>query len=172
MPAKRPTARPAPTGPAASPLLTAGTVLAAVGFGLYLLIDRGRVAWPPADLLANLSVMAGALALAGPAVLARREGGGGLGELLWLTGGALIWVNNLAALTRGEARSAAAWVIPLGARPMGLTMLAVLLAGWRSRGLNWSWSWSDVTGWILGLYWVGMAAADLIPGRPAGLARL
>jgi hypothetical protein len=53
---------------------------------------------------------------------------------------------------------------------MGLTMFAVLLAAWRCRVAGASWSWTNVTGWVLGLFWVVMAASTLVPGRVFGLA--
>jgi hypothetical protein len=48
---------------------------------------------------------------------------------------------------------------------MGLTILAVLLAGWRCRLVGRNWSWTNVTGWLLGLYWVGMALVTFLPER-------
>ncbi len=46
---------------------------------------------------------------------------------------------------------------------MGLTILAVLLAGWRWRAEGKDWSWTNVTGWVLGLFWVGMGVATMPP---------
>ena len=66
-------------------------------------------------------------------VLARGEGGeAGLGELLWMTGGLLVWVLDAVAALRGQWRTHA-WVTPLGSQMMGLTVLSVMLAGWRCR---------------------------------------
>ncbi len=48
---------------------------------------------------------------------------------------------------------------------MGLTMLAVLLAGWRSKAGARNWSWTNVTGWLLGVFWVGMGLTTLVPAR-------
>jgi hypothetical protein len=143
-----------------------GTALllgAAVSYALGLLVMRGRVTWPPHELLASIYTVAGCLALVGPFVLARGETEGGLGELLWMTGGLLAWVFDAVALIRGQWRSAT-WATPLGAETMGLIMLAVLLAGWRCRVGGRAWSWTNVIGWSLGLYWVGMAALALLPG--------
>ncbi|MHC5537833.1 hypothetical protein ACYOEI_06345, partial [Singulisphaera rosea] len=70
---------------------------------------------------------------------------------------------------RGLWRSQA-WVTPLGYETMGLTMLAVLVAGWRCRLGARHWSWTNVTGWILGVYWVAMAFSTLVPSRYIGLA--
>jgi hypothetical protein len=163
--------RPMPTTQAASksaapPLLNAVMMGAALAYGVWMLVQRGRLSWPPHDVLADAYTLAGCLALVGPLVLARREAEGGVGDLLWMTGGLLVWVFDMAALVQGNgwARS---WITPLGARTMGLTMLAVLLAGWRSRGAGREWSWTNVTGWILGLFWVGMAVLSLAPGRAA-----
>jgi len=156
---------------APTPLVNALLLTAAVGYGLWLLVARGRVSWPPHDLLANAYTMAGCLALIGPVVLWRREGGeGGLGDLIWLTGGLLVWVFDLSALARGRSVSAASWATPLDVRTMGLMILAVVVAGWRSRGAGRSWTWTNVTGWLLALLWVGLAAASLIPARSIGLA--
>ena len=53
-------------------------------------------------MLASLGTVAGCLALVGPIVLFRRGPGseGGVGNLVWMTGGLLIWVHDLAALPR------------------------------------------------------------------------
>jgi hypothetical protein len=142
--------------------LVVGTAFAA---GLAILVARGRVGWPPHHLLTSLYTVAGCLALVGPVVLGRSDAaGGGLGELLWMTGGLLIWVNDAAAVARGQWRSAS-WVTPLDHQSMGLIVLAVLLAGWRCRLIGRSWSWTNVTGWILGLFWVGLALATWVPSR-------
>jgi hypothetical protein len=154
------------------PFINALLVALAAGYGLWLLVTRGRVSWPPTELLSSIYMFAGCLALVGPIVLLRRDGEeGGLGDLVWMTGGLLIWVFDLAGLVRGEARTMA-WATPLGALPMGLTILAVLLAGWKAQGAarGGSWSWTNVTGWVLGIFWVGMAIAAMIPGRTLGLA--
>ncbi len=152
-----------PSAVASSPLSTAVLLAAALSYGLWLLVSRGRVSWPPGELLANAYTVAGCLALVGPVVLARRDRSeSGLGELLWMTGGLLVWVNDLAAVLRGEFRSLA-WTTPLGYQPMGLALLAVLLAGWRLHGSGRSWSWTNVIGWILGVFWVGMGLATLLP---------
>jgi hypothetical protein len=161
-----PSRRASPSAPAlsTSPLVNAALLSAALAYGLWLLVARGRLSWPPHELLSGGYTLAGCLALVGPLVLARRGSGeGGLGDLLWLTGGLLLWIFDLAALARGEAH-VISWVNPLGVRTMGLAMLAVLLAGWRSQGLGKGWTWTNVTGWLLGLFWVGMALASLLPG--------
>ncbi len=165
--------RPAPKSPAATPapLLNVVLLVLAIVYGLWLLVQRGRVSWPPHELLSSIYTLAGCLALVGPILLFRRESGGelGLGDLLWMTGGALVWIFDLAAVARGQWRTTS-WATPLDALPMGLTMLAVLLAGWRARGAGRNWSWTNVTGWILGLFWVGMAMSALVPAGSIGLA--
>ena len=169
MPPKRAATYNAPS-PYASPLVNLALLGAAVGYGLLVLVGRGRVSWPPHELLAGSYTLAGCLALVGPVVLSRRgTAEGGLGELLWMTGGLLIWTFDLAAALRGEVRTLS-WATPLGSQTMGLTILAVLLAGWRTRGGARNWSWTNVTGWILGLFWVGLGMASLLPGHLAGLA--
>lgn len=170
MPPKR-AATTTPSAPSASPLTNVALLGAALGYGLLILVGRGRVSWPPHELLAGSATVAGCLALVGPIVLARRgTAEGGLGDLTWMTGGLLVWAFDLAAVLRGEARMLS-WATPLGTQAMGLTILAVLLAGWRMRGGARNWSWTNVTGWILGLVWVGLGMASLLPSRlAAGLA--
>ena len=64
---------------------------ASLVWGATLLIHRGRLTWPPYELLASLSTLAGCLALVGPVILARSgELKGSLGELMWLFGGLLV----------------------------------------------------------------------------------
>lgn len=171
MASKRSATKYAPPGgqTTSGPVLNALLVGAALCYGLSLLVSGGRVSWPPTQLLANLYTVAGCLGVIGPVVLWRSQSGdGGLGELLWMTGGLLIWVFDAVALLQGEWRTASL-VTPLGYRTMGLTMLAVLIAGWRSRGGDRGWSWTNVVGWGLGLFWVGMAVASLWPGRGLGV---
>jgi len=145
-------------------------LLAALGYGLYLLVKKGAVNWPPNDLLASIYTLAGCLALVGPFVLARAESGErGLGELLWMTGGLLLWVSNVAAIIRGTWQIRT-WATPIGYETMGMTILAVLLAGWSCRLGSRSWAWTNVTGWVLGVFWVGMALSTFMPARAAGLA--
>lgn len=154
----------------AAPVLNAFLIVLAMGFGLWLLVRRGNVSWPPTNLLASAYTIAGCLALAGPLVLARREGGdgAGLGELAWLTGGTLVWVHDVVAAIQGDYR-AASWPTPLAAPTMGLTILAVVVAAWRLRGGGRDWSWTNVLGWVLGLFWIGMGVAALWPSRGLGL---
>jgi hypothetical protein len=168
MATKRPTAKTSPAG--GSPLINAALFALALVLGAWLLYARGRVSWPPTELLASVYTVAGCLALVGPVVLLRRGGDElGLGELLWMAGGLLIWIFDLAALARGDLRLAAG-PTPLSYQPMGLTILAVLIAGWRCRLGGPGWSWTNVTGWVLGLFWVGMAATTLLPARATGMA--
>jgi hypothetical protein len=134
--------------------------------GLAILVMRGRLSWPPHQLLSSIFTVAGCLAMVGPVVMARGDAGDrGLGELLWMTGGLLVWVFDILALVRGQWRTMA-WATPLGAQTMGLTILAVLLAGWRCRLVGRNWSWTNVTGWLLGVYWVTMALVSFLPQRP------
>ncbi len=157
------------TGPPTGTLVNAVLVGLAVCYGFTVLVSRGRVAWPPNQLLAGVYTVSGALALVGPIVLARREAGGGLGELLWMTGGLLLWVFDALAFTRSDWRSTS-WVTPIGYQTMGLTMLAVLVAGWRCRVSGRGWVWTNVTGWLLGLFWVGMALSTLWPAQGLAIA--
>jgi hypothetical protein len=135
-------------------------LMIALGWGLSVLYQRGRLTWPPLGLLASLSTLAGCLALVGPLILARAgERDGSLGELVWLTGGLLVWLFDIAAAIQGHARTVN-WATPLNERTMGLAILAVLLAGWRCGLAGRDWSWTNVTGWTLGLFWVGLAAGS------------
>jgi hypothetical protein len=173
---KRASAKPpasASPSSASSPILTASLLAGAVGVGLWTLVERGRVSWPPTQLLASLFTVAGCLALVGPVLLVTRKGKeeGGLGELLWMAGGLIVWVFDLAAVLKGEWRGLA-WTSPLGYQAMGLTILAVLIAGWRWRSGSRDWSWTNVTGWLLGLFWVGMGLSTMAPpGHLLALAR-
>lgn len=145
---------------------------AALAWGLSLLFQRGRLTWPPLALLSSLSTLAGCLALVGPLILARSTGReGSLGELVWLTGGLMLWLFDLAGALQGQAR-ALNWTTPLGDRTMGLVILAVLLAGWKCSGAERNWSWTNVTGWALGLFWVAMGIGSWFLAPSAGLSSL
>jgi hypothetical protein len=166
--------RAAPKVPAQSasspPLANALLLGVALCGGLAMLFARGRLTWPPTELLASVYTVAGCLALIGPILLHRRDSSEvGLGELLWMAGGLVVWMFDLAAIARGDYRTFS-WATPLGYQPMGLTILAVMLAAWRCRVAGSSWSWTNVTGWALGLFWVAMAASTLVPARVLGLA--
>jgi hypothetical protein len=52
---------------------------------------------------------------------------------------------------------------------MGLVVLALFAAGWRIHGPGHSWSWTNVVGWLLGMFWVGMGLATLWPGAAVAL---
>lgn len=159
------------SGPAGSspPILNAGLLVLAAGYGTWLLVNRGKLSWPPHDLLAGIYTLAGCVALAGPIILARRDPGegGGIGELAWLVGGLLIWIHDLVGALRGEYRSAT-WPTPIASSTLGLTILAVVLAGWRLRGGSRGWAWTNVVGWVLAIFWVGMGLIALWPTRSAG----
>jgi hypothetical protein len=161
----------APASSSSTPPLANALLLGlALCGGLGLLFARGRLSWPPTELFASTYTVAGCLALIGPILLHRRDSAEvGLGELLWMSGGLVVWVFDLAAIARGDYRSLS-WATPLGYQPMGLTILAVMLAAWRCRVAGSNWSWTNVTGWALGLFWVAMAASTLIPARVLGLA--
>src|SRR5919112_407255 len=88
MPPKRVATPHAPSPSASSPLLNVALLGAAVGYGLLVLVDRGRVSWPPRELLAGSYTLAGCLALVGPVILARRGSAeAGLGGLLLMDRG-------------------------------------------------------------------------------------
>jgi hypothetical protein len=148
-------------------------LIAALTVGFAVLVQRGRLSWPPLNLLSSLSTLAGCLALVGPLVLARTSSrDGSLGELLWLTAGLLVWLFDLGAILQGQFRTVN-WATPLGERTMGLIILAILLAGWRCGLAGRNWTWTNVFGWSLGLFWVGLAIGSwwLAPGSVlSGLA--
>src|SRR5579885_2275997 len=63
-------------------------VAAALAWGVALLVQRGRMTWPPYSLLSSLATLAGCLALVGPFIFFRSsEIQGSLGELAWMTAG-------------------------------------------------------------------------------------
>lgn len=167
MPAKRPMPRTEGRRPA--PLGTAIWLgLATVG-GVGSLVSRGRLNWPPTELLADLATVGGCLALIGP-ILMHRKGSQehGIGDLVWLAAGMLVWVFDLAAVARGEARGWN-WATPLEAQAMGLSVLAVGLAAWRSGVARPTWAWTNVIGWVLGVFWVASAVSSLWPTRALGI---
>jgi hypothetical protein len=142
---------------AGRPIINALLVGAALLWGVSLLVRGGRLSWPPYSLLNSLSTLAGCLALVGPLILIRSGGlSGSLGELVWLTAGLLVWIFDIEGILRGQWRSLQ-WATPLHERAMGLTMLAVLLAGWKCGMASWKWSWTSLTGWLLSTFWIGMA---------------
>ncbi len=151
-----------------SAVLNATLLAAALSLGLWLLVSRGQMTWPPSRLLANLYTIAGCLALVGPVVLARRGGEGSLGDLIWMTGGSLLWITDCAGLLQGNFRLAN-WATPLGYQPMGFLTLALVISGWRIHGAGQTWSWTNIIGWVLGLFWIGMSLATLWPGAAVAL---
>lgn len=153
-----------------SAITNALLVAAALAWGLSLLVQRGRMTWPPYSLLSSLATIAGCLALVGPFILFRAgEIQGSLGELAWLTVGILIWTFDLAAVIQGQWRTIP-WATPLSDRTLGLTVLAVLVAGWKCGLAQRNWSWTNVIGCLLSAFWVGMALCSWLmsaPGRPS-----
>jgi hypothetical protein len=171
MSAKR-SAGPSPRAAASSgsAIINALLVAAAMAWGLTLLVQRGRMTWPPYSLLSNLATLAGCLALVGPIILFRSgEVQGSLGELAWLTAGLLIWAFDIAAALQGQWKTIH-WATPLSDRTLGLMILAVLVAGWKCGLAQRDWSWTNVAGWMLSAFWVGMAICSWFlaaPGRPS-----
>jgi hypothetical protein len=157
----------AASGSAISNAILVGVALA---WGLGLLVQRGRMTWPPYALLSSLATVAGCLALVGPLIFFRSgEIQGSLGELAWMTAGILIWAYDIAAVLQGQWRSLH-WATPLSDRTLGLTVLAVLVAGWKCGLAQRNWSWTNVAGCVLSAFWVAMAICSWImtsPGRPS-----
>ncbi len=150
----------------ANALLIASALIA----GTFLLVERGKLTWPPYSLLSSLTTIAGCLALVGPIILARSGNiSGSLGELGWLTAGLLVWLFNLNALLQGQWRNTS-WATPLPDRSMGLFLLAVLLAGWKCGLADRNWNWTNVAGWLLSIFWVTTAALSyILPATGRGL---
>jgi hypothetical protein len=160
------------SAPANHAIINALLIGAAVAWGIGLLVQKGRLTWPPYALLASLSTLAGCLALVGPLILSRSgEIEGSLGELSWLAGGLLVWLFDAEALARGQWKNLH-WATPLHDRTMGLMVLAILLAGWRCGLSQWKWSWTNITGWVLSAFWIGMAIGSwfLAPAWRASVA--
>ena len=131
MAAKRASSSSAASGSSDHAVTNAILLAAAARAGLEPALPAREAHLAPLALLSSLSTLAGCLALVGPLILARsgsREGS--LGELVWLTGGLLVWLFDLAGTLQGQARTLN-WATPLGERTMGLVILAVLLAGWK-----------------------------------------
>ncbi len=150
----------------------ANTLLMALAgaYAVYLQVSHGRLTWNVEQFLSAAYTLSGCLALIGPLVLLRPgiRADSGLGDLSWLTGGLLIWIFNLANLVQGgDPRQA--WITPLGATSMGLTILAVMIAGSKSRGKG-TLSWTNLTGWVLGLFWIGLSVYTIWPDEAIGVA--
>jgi hypothetical protein len=156
--AKRAVSNSARSASASNPAIANALLVgAALLCGAGLLVQKGRLTWPPYQLLASLSTLAGCLAMVGPLILIRSaEIEGSLGELLWLTGGLLVWFFDIEAVMQGHWKTIP-WATPLQDRTLGLAILAVLLAGWKCGLADRNWSWTNVTGWLLSAFWVGMA---------------
>src|SRR5262249_9748568 len=130
-----------PAATSGSAITNAILVAAALAWGLSLLVQRGRMTWPPYSLLSSLATIAGCLALRGPFLLFRSgDIQGSLGELAWLTAGILVWAFDMAAVVQGQWRTLP-WATPLSDRTLGLTVLAVLVAGWRCGLAQRNWAW-------------------------------
>ena len=161
---------PRAAGASGSAITNAILMAAALAWGLSLLVQRGRMTWPPYSLLSSLATLAGCLALVGPFILFRTgEIQGSLGELAWLTAGILIWTFDLVAIVQGRWRTIP-WATPLSDRTLGLMVLAVLVAGWKCGLAQRNWSWTNVLGCLLSAFWVGMAVCSWLmtaPGRPS-----
>lgn len=151
------------TNAGAPPLWNAVAVLGALGAAAYLLIERGAVSWPPDDLLRSASTLAACLTLIGPLILWNGGNGkpGSLGDLIWMTAGLALWAFLLAGLARGDARRLD-WTSPVPPSMLGLFLLATAAAGRRTARLPLSWTWTDVLGTTLGLFWILIALAELL----------
>ena len=151
------------SGLASSPLANAGLVAGALAYGLWALVDRGRISWPPRELLTAGTTFAGCLAIIGPIVVGRRETSqAGLGDILWLAGGLLIWVFDLASLA---ARPVSRRFLDQPARldHDGSRRPRRRPRRDPARVAVKSWSWTNVVGILLALFWIGSALAGFQP---------
>jgi len=153
----------APSG-SLSPVSTAVLIVSALAYGLWALVDQRALSWPPTELLAGLSTVAGCLALLGPILLWSRISGepGGVGELVWFSTGVMLWFFNGLALVR-EGFRPEGWATSIGPDWLGPMALAVAIAGWRTGRAAGSWSWTNILGAALGLVWIAMALFELLP---------
>jgi hypothetical protein len=141
-------------------LLLAGSV----GAAAWALVQRGGMEWPPRELISGAFTITGGLALAGPIALWLRGSGDdrGLGERIWMTCGLLAWLFNIAGAVQGDVRPNTL-ISPIPPITLGLFALAIALGGWKGRSDATNWSWTNVLGWMLGLFWIGLAAWTLFP---------
>ncbi|GIW88862.1 MAG: hypothetical protein KatS3mg108_3186 [Isosphaeraceae bacterium] len=164
MSAGSPNSLPQSRGNASSTALgNAAIITIALALGLWTLVHRRQLDWPPSRLFAAATTLTGYLALAGPLVLGRRTvHAAGLGDVVWLTVGLLFWLYNAASFLRGrfDLDQLHNPISPVG---LGLAVAAVALASWRLHGPGRLWTWTNVTGWLLGLFWITAGAAALIP---------
>lgn len=165
MASKSTSSRSVATGSSAQPMWNAAIMGVAIVAAFWLLVASNRLSWPPRELLAGATTLAGCLALAGPLVELRRgEQERGVGDLAWLASGFLLWVFNLVAAFHGAPRGWN-WTNPVGTRSMGLTMLAIVLAGrFHTRG-GAQWTWTNILGWSLAVFWIGVGLSATESGR-------
>lgn len=134
----------------------------AMSLGLWLLVSRGLIAWPPMRLLGSLATVVGCIAACGPIVLVRRgKRELATGDLLWMVGGILVWVHAALALLAGTFRLELV-PTPLAPSVMGTFIGTVLIAGWLLNGGSQNWTWTNVIGWMLGCFWVGLGLATVM----------
>jgi len=72
---------------------------------LRVSVRQGWISWPPSNLAAILTALAGWVAIAGPLVLFRHEeqtGAMGLGDRVWITTGIVIWLRFLQGVSTGR----------------------------------------------------------------------
>lgn len=176
MAAKRPNPRPRESGDLL-PAWNAALVAAAVAVAGYVLVARGRLSWPPRELIATSSTLVGCLTLIGPLILWTRRGDqpGSLGDLVWMACGLSAWAFGLSLWARGDV-ARLDWIAPAEPRILGAVAIAASVAAWRIGRLRLEWSWTGVVGGCLALFWIATGMADSLardPSRfPAGRAGL
>jgi hypothetical protein len=147
-------------------------ITAALLLFLRVSVRQGWVNWPPSNLSAILSALAGWVAIVGPLVLFRHEeqtGAMGLGDRVWITTGIVIWLRFLQGVATGRIPGFDSITSLVKPSDMAIITLACLIGGMISRPKRVYWTWTNLVGWGLGLCWL---ATVLIPSDPGLLGLL
>jgi hypothetical protein len=76
-----------------------------------------------------------------------------------MVGGILVWLHSGLALLAGNFKLAAA-PTPLSSQAMATVIGTVMIATWLLNGTGRSWTWTNILGWLLGGFWVGLGVAS------------
>ncbi len=147
-------------------LFNAVLLSGAMTLGLWLLVSRGLISWPPTRLMGSLATVAGCVAACGPIVLIRRGRTElATGDLLWMVGGILVWLHAALALMAGNFQIEVV-PTPLAPKVLATFMGTVLIAAWLLNGTGRNWTWTNILGWLLGSFWVGLGVASVMGVSP------
>jgi hypothetical protein len=138
-----------------------------LGAFLRLAVARGWVDWPPTQIGPILTAFAGWVALTGPWILFRHEeqsGGMGVGDRVWITCGLALWIALGMNLAGGRMPSLQSITSAIGPKEMAVLAAATLAGGILARPSGSSWTWTNITGWLLAICW--LTAAALPTGAP------